>query len=81
MRTHGPCVPTGQTEKPYASYVLLSRKKNKLTMSTESPYASYVLLSKYPLTYKKIRNKKEKNAIIAQRALDDLAAFLETEKI
>ena len=29
----------------------------------------------------KIRNKKEKNAIIAQRALDDLAAFLEAEQI
>ena len=34
-----------------------------------------------PLEGKKIRNKKEKNAIIAQRALDDLAAFLETEQI
>ncbi len=45
------------TESPYASYVLLSRKKNKLTMSMERPYASYVLLSKSPLTYKKIRNK------------------------
>ena len=46
------------TESPYASYVLLSRKKNKLTMSTESPYASYVLLSKYPLTYKKNPQQK-----------------------
>lgn len=34
-----------------------------------------------PLEGKKIRNKKEKNAIIAQRALDDLAAFLEAEQI
>lgn len=30
---------------------------------------------------KKIRNKKEKNAIIAERALADLARFLEAEKI
>ncbi len=34
-----------------------------------------------PLEGKKIRNKKEKNAIIAQRALDDLAAFLEAEQV
>lgn len=34
-----------------------------------------------PLEGKKIRNKKEKNAIIAQRALDDLSTFIETEKI
>ena len=34
-----------------------------------------------PLEGKKIRNKKEKNAIIAQRALDDLAAFLEADEI
>ena len=34
-----------------------------------------------PLEGKKIRNKKEKNAIIAQRALDDLAAFLDAEQL
>ena len=32
-----------------------------------------------PLEGKKIRNKKEKNAIIAQRALDDLDAFIQQE--
>ncbi|MBP3625619.1 MAG: FADH(2)-oxidizing methylenetetrahydrofolate--tRNA-(uracil(54)-C(5))-methyltransferase TrmFO, partial [Peptococcaceae bacterium] len=34
-----------------------------------------------PLEGKKIRNKKEKNAIIAQRALDDLATFLDAEQL
>ena len=34
-----------------------------------------------PLEGKKIRNKKEKNAIIAQRALDDLAAFLDAKQL
>ena len=34
-----------------------------------------------PLEGKKIRNKKEKNAIIAQRALDDLALFLDAEQL
>ena len=34
-----------------------------------------------PLEGKKIRNKKEKNAIIAQRALEDLAAFLDAEQL
>ena len=34
-----------------------------------------------PLEGKKIRNKKEKNAIIAQRALEDLAVFLDTEQL
>ena len=34
-----------------------------------------------PLEGKKIRNKKEKNAIIAQRALDDLALFLDEEQL
>ena len=32
-----------------------------------------------PLEGKKIRNKKEKNASIAQRALDDLDAFIQQE--
>ena len=34
-----------------------------------------------PLEGKKIRNKKEKNAIIAQRAMEDLAAFLDAEQL